>query len=256
MISGVISLFRRVFRKSIADSYRYLGLVFFSSIVVSGAGLAGLGLFWLLGLRGPALWLTGGFFVWVFAVPPFVSGAHFVARKAAAQRPMVSDEPSTADLFSGAREFMLPSWALAFVQLLITFVILFGCWFYFSRGTLPFQLLSVLFLYFLFFWLMSSIYHYPILIEQRPGIVKILKRGFLLTIGSPGFTLLVFLVIILIVVLCLISFMIGAMALYAGLTSFVQTYAARELFIKFKAVEPDSEPEADSSGDDDWPVGL
>ncbi|MGB9588077.1 MAG: hypothetical protein ACPL7O_07845, partial [Armatimonadota bacterium] len=94
------------------------------------------------------------------------------------------------------------------------------------------------------FWSLASIYHYPILVEQRPGAIKILKRGFLLTADNVIFTAKTFFAIILLTCLCIvIPFCLPLM--FAGTASILQVRALRALFVKYSLLEPEREPETE-----------
>jgi hypothetical protein len=244
-------VFWKTIKKSFADAYGYLGLTVLCSIIVFGIIPAGCGILYLLKIKDPYIWTIMVLFLYIFAVSPFLAGAHYMARKM-----VTNDEPSASDLFRGAKEFLFPSWALGAVQVVFTFVVFAGMWFYFTRGTLPLKLVGLVILYVLIFWALSTIYHFPILIEQRPGALKTIKRGFLLLMGSPGFTVSIFLVIILLAFIGIAS-TIGLPLLFFGIISIIQIRALRVQFMKYGLIESEPEPvTGDSSGADDWPVGL
>jgi hypothetical protein len=106
--------------------------------------------------------------------------------------------------------------------------------------------LGVLVVYAFILWALSATYHFPVLVEQRPGTLKILKRGFLLVLDNLAFTLGVFFVIILLTCFSAAT-LIGLPLLYLGTISILQTRALRALFVKYEVLPPEREytPEDD-----------
>ena len=98
----------------------------------------------------------------------------------------------------------------------------------------------------LLLWGLSAVYHFPVLVEQRPGALKVLKRGVLLMLDNIAFTAGVFFVIILLTCFCTIT-LLGLPLLYVGMASILQTRALRALFVKYELLEPEREyaPEAE-----------
>jgi len=128
----------------------------------------------------------------------------------------------------------------------VTLLIVVNSWFYLTRGVLALKLLGILFAYVLLLWGLSAVYHFPVLVEQRPGALKVLKRGVLLMLDNIAFTAGVFFVIILLTCFCTIT-LLGLPLLYVGMASILQTRALRALFVKYELLEPEREyaPEAE-----------
>lgn len=228
--------FRKVFKRFIGDSYDYLGLVLLCSFVWLGVSL---GLLTLLlrfaGVKHPALFFAGLTLLYIVIVSPLTAAAHFLARKV-----VTRDDPSPLDLLVGLRTNLSASWALGAWQVIITGVLLANVWFYLTHGGMPLRILSVLFIYVTIAWVLSCIYHYPMLIEQNPGALKIVKRGFLLMMDNLAFTAGVFSVIILLAGLCLAT-LLGLPLLFQGMLSILQTRALRAVFVKYGLLEPEKE---------------
>ena len=237
--------FGKVLKRSIGDSYEYLGLMLLCSftwlstviicawIIRSIISANPLGVIVIAGLLA------------VLAISPMTAGVFYVARQI-----VVRDEPSAGDLFRGFVRLMPGSWVLGASQIAITLVLLWNAWFYLSRG-FPLGILGLFVIYLLLGWGMSCLYHYPILIEQNPGVIKILRRSFLLVLGSPAFTCEVFIAIIVLTCLCMAT-LFGLPLLYAGMASVLQTRATRALLIKYEVLPP--EPEPTPIPDDEWKV--
>lgn len=227
--------FGKVLKRSVGDSYDYLGLMLFCSFTWLATVIASI---WVSRLVMTPHILAGIVvmaLLFVFAVSPMTTGVFYVARQI-----VTRDDPSVGDLFTGFLQLMTRSWALGASQVAVTLLLVGNAWFYLSRG-FPLGVVGLFVLYLLFAWGMSSIYHYPILIEQNPGVLKILRRAFLLALGNPAFTFGVFLVIILLACLCAVT-LFGLPLLYAGMASILQTRATRALLIKYEVLPPEREP--------------
>ena len=231
----------KVLKKWLADSYEYLGLVLMASFIWFGITLGGLAA--ITSLRHyPALILGLLAVFFVFIVAPATSAVFYLAKKM-----VTRDEPSLLELIRGFKEFLAPSWALGAVQILLTAMIIVNAWFYLTHGGIVLRILGVLSLYALLIWLMSAVYHFPALIEQQPNTFKIIKRGFLIALDNPGFTVGVFLAIILLTCFSAAT-LLGLPLLYMGMLSILETRALRAVFVKYGLLEPEKEykPEDDA----------
>jgi len=229
--------FWKTLKKWLGDAYDYLGLVLVSSFVWFGVTLGGLAVLTSIGLfKHPIALLAGAASLYVFLIAPVTAGVYVLARKM-----VTRDDPSVMDIVLGFREFLVASWALGFAQVLVTLAIAVNAWFYLSHGGIALKLLGVLAAYVLLLWALSATYHFPTMIEQRPGVLKILKRGFLLALDNLGFTCGVFFVIILLTCFCAVT-LLGLPLLYLGLVSILHTRALRALFVKYEVLPPEREP--------------
>ncbi len=232
--------FGKILRKSLGDAYDYLGLALVCSFVWFGVVLGGLSVLRLIPLFLARLAFLVG--LYVLLVAPVTAGVFAVARKI-----ITRDDPSPLDLFRGAKQFLTAGWALALGQVIVTMLILANALFYVTRDSLWIKGVGVLFIYAGFLWMLTVLYHYPILIEQRPGTVKTLKRALLLALDNPGFTVGLFFAIILLACFCLVT-LLGLPLLYMGVASIVQTRALRALFVKYEVLPPDREPVSEQEG--------
>lgn len=226
----------KTLKKWIGDSYDSLGLVLMCSFVWFGAFLAAMTL--IVGIGKHTSWpVVFGMVaaLLVFVMAPLTAGAFVLAKKI-----VTRDDPSIMDLFHGLREYLVPAWTLGFWQLFITALIAVNAWFYLRMPSIVWKSLGVLVIYTLIVWALSATYHYPVLIEQRPGTFKILKRSFLLVLDNVAFTLGVFFAIILLT--CFTTFtLIGLPILFMGMLSILQTRALRALFVKYELIAPERE---------------
>lgn len=224
----------KTLKKWIADSYEYLGLVLMSSFAWFGITLGGMAL--IAGLRRhPVLVLILFAAFYVFLVAPLTAAVFYLAKKM-----ITRDDPSLLDLLAGFKQFLTASWMLGLVQIVLTFIVVVNAWFYLTHGGMIVRVLGILTLYVLIIWLMSAVYHFPIMIEQRPGTFKIVKRGFLLALDNPAFTGGVFLAIILLTCFSGAT-LLGLPLLYMGMLSILETRAMRAVFVKYELLEPEKE---------------
>lgn len=235
--------FWKTLRKSFGDAYDYLGTVVICSLIWFGILLGVVSAWAGLGARSPIAWLAFAVGFYSLLLGPLTAGIFHVARKI-----ITRDEPAWPEMFKGAREYWGDTVLLALGHIGVTLVLAVNAWFYFTRGTLIFKALGGLFIYGLVVWLMSALYHYPILIEQRPGPIKIIKRGFLITLDNPAFTAGVFFAIMLLTCLSVVT-MLPLALLYAGFVGVFLTRAMRALFVKYELLPPEKEP---SLEDDPW----
>jgi uncharacterized membrane protein YesL len=241
--------FWKTLRRSLADSYDYLGLVLASSFLWLGVSLGVFAALIKIIARHP-IGLFGGLAVlYVFLVAPLAAGVYVMAKHI-----VTRNDPSILDVFRGLKSYYVDSMALGLAQALVTLLVLVNIWFYLTHGGIVLKVLSILFVYLLLVWMLSSIYHYPLLIEQRPGAMKVIKRGLLLTVDNVAFTAGVFFVIILLTCFCAVT-LLGMPLLYLGMLSILQTRALRALFVKYELLEPEREPTPEDGAEDRWPVG-
>ncbi|GEM_PF-811670 len=235
--------FWKTIRKSFGDSYDYLGTIIICSFVWFTVVVGSLSGWAALRVESTEAWIGFAAALYILLLGPLAAGVYYAARKI-----VTRDDPSPLDLFRGAKEFWGRAVLLAFSQVFITSLICVNAWFYFSRGSMFFQALGMLFLYALLVWMMSALYHYPVMIEQRPSTLKIIKRGFLLTLDNPAFT-----GCVLFAIMLLTCFSVGVILpmalLYMGLSSVILTRALRALFVKYELLPPEKEPSPD---DDPW----
>ncbi len=235
--------FWKTIKKSFGDAYDYLGIVIFCSCVWFGVAVAMFSGWAALRVPSPMAWIVFVIGLYSLLLGPLTAGVYHIARKI-----ITHDDPTPLDLFRGAREHWGRAVLLSFSQVAITLLIAVNAWFYLSHGNMIVKGLGMLFLYGMLIWMMSALYHFPVLIEQRPSTFKLLKRGFLLALDNPSFTGFVLFAIILLTCLSA-GLMVPMVILYMGLSSVILTRATRALFVKYDLLPPDKEP---SPGDDPW----
>lgn len=235
--------FWKTIKRSFGDSYDCLGTVIFCSLVWFTIAVGAMSGWAALKVGSPGAWIVFVVVLYGLLLGPLTAGVYHVAKKI-----VTHDDPAPLDLFRGAKEHWGRAVLLSFSQVAITGLIAVNAWFYLTRGGMVIKGLGMVFLYALLIWLMSALYHYPVLIEQRPSTLKLLKRGFLLTFDNPSFTGSVLFAIILLTCLS-VGIMVPMAILYMGLSSVILTRAMRALFVKYELVPPEKEPSPD---DDPW----
>lgn len=239
--------FGRAMKKGFRDVYDYLGLVVASSLIWSLVWL-GLAAGWYALSR--AVGVSVGLAVGCSAAALIIVAPLGAGLCRMAYRIVYRDDPSLLDIPDGFRGLLLPSWALAGINAAVTVVLIADAAFFFGafgpfRGSWVGFALGALCLYLLLVWLMTALYHLPVLAAQRPmgqrrGAVAVIKKSFVLAAHNPGFTIGLFVVTLGLGILCALS-VIGMLILYAGAVSIILTHALRELFVRYEIVEESRE---------------
>jgi uncharacterized membrane protein YesL len=239
---------RKTLKSATRAIWDYLGTICAISITFF-AGLS-IPLLLLLALNplSPGIGLAAFLLSSVLFIAPLFGGICYLSH-----RIYSSDEPSYLHIWIGFIRYYRQSLLLGVLQLLISGILLANLLFYLSKGSLPFLILGVLFLYINLFWCMNCLYHWPVLIAsgeniiQRegggtPGLFSVIRNSFLLTASAPAFTFAIWLFIMAVCFLLLIS-AVGMALLGTGVVSMYSARAARDQFVKFgllpQPVDPD-----------------
>lgn len=199
----------------------------------------------LLGLVALAVW-------WLCAV-----GVTFYAWKTISHQ-----HPIPIDTLEGIRSLLWPALGLFVVDAIIGAVLLGDVAFFAlafkARGGVVMAGLTMVCAYLALMWSLMCVWHLPLLaaqleMESGPGVRVILRKSFLLTADNPGFTVVVFVVIIAFAALCAVS-AVGMALVFAGTLAFLLTCSLRELFVKYGIVEEEPEVVEDKpwSLPDEW----
>ncbi len=194
---------------------------------------------------GAVLGTMAGALAGCFLAAPLWAGICVWARNVASY-----NDPSLADLSEGFRRWLVPSWKLAFADLGMAALIAVNLYFY-ARFPAPWaRLVLILWLYAALFGLTSMMYHFPLLIEQKAGVLKIWKRSALLALDNLPFTFALFFVILIFAGAFLMTRpgWVFLMVLEAGTVSLLTTHGFRELFRKYGLIPP----EPDKPAEDRW----
>lgn len=240
----------RALKRAFGDTYDRLGLVLGASLI------------WFLSISAPimlgaqlSVLIAPVFFVLGLIAAFFLGAAVTAGVFVLAHNLVTRQDPVIGDIRAGFSELFFPAVRLALVDVIITGVLLADIAFLFGLigaaeiTPSPIMLMiGILFLYLFLVWIMSMLYHFPELVWRRSPTFTILRRGFLLLADNVFFTTGLLFVIILLTILCAITF-VGMAALFIGAAAVVTTSCLRELFIKYGIVE--EPPEITDDGG--WP---
>jgi len=229
------------------EGYFNLGFVLFGSAMTT---LITFGLAWIISaiFRPFAPWQL------VFYIIPAMAGwICSVGIYDYAYKAVTHEHPVVMDAITAIRELVRPALLLFVADLFITLIVISNIVFYaiqaMSKGGLAWTALAVFFFYMLIIWIMMMLYHLPLLVSGgKDSTVKgVLKRGLVLTVTNPVFTLMLFLVIIAFTILCALPVFAGWVALLVGGCAFFCCSALKELFISY-GLTPDDPTEPEDKG--------
>jgi hypothetical protein len=243
----------RALKKGFEAAYEHLGFVALVSFVsaIGAAGLMGLG--WMVGgalhpsMLRVVMLLPGLLFYWLCAV-----GVFYYANKA-----VYHEQPTLGDVWRGIVKLSGPAVWLFAINLVVMVVLLGDAVFFVSLKAKGLGIVvGVVCLYLAAAWAVAAIYHLPLLpaqlkMESGPRPAVIIRKSFLLALGSPGFTVGLAFAIITLAVLCALPAGLGTAILFSGAAAFLLTHGLRELFVRYGVVE--EEPEVVE--DEGWPKG-
>lgn len=99
-------------------------------------------------------------------------------------------EPVTFGLFwRGFKRYFFRGWLLAVTDFAGLFVCMIGFSFYWFSGELFQQIIAVLFIYLLLFWVLMQPYLYVLLVSLDLSVYHTVRNAAVLVIGNPGATL-------------------------------------------------------------------
>ncbi|MBE3577279.1 MAG: hypothetical protein IMX00_06265 [Limnochordales bacterium] len=206
----------RIFGRTWQLAYTYLGMTLAISAI------------WFFSVVGPLLvayvvWrLTGLLPVWPLALLASIAttGASTPAVFALTYRLTKNDQVELVDYLKETRTFWKPGVVLAFIDVLITLILILDIWVVWNAANPTIRFFTWVWLYLAVFWLMILPLHYPLLVRQTSGGVgTVLRNSVLITLGNPALSFLVLLGGALIVLVnTLLS--AGLLLLLAGLLGF------------------------------------
>jgi hypothetical protein len=238
-------------KRGFRAAYDHLGYVVLVSFVSVLGTVALLGLGWRAavelrpGMLGAVFFLPAMLFGWLCAVGVF----HY------ADKAVYHEHPTLADTWRGVGRLIVPALGLFVVDLVVMAVLLGDAAFFASmKSKAVGTVVAVVCLYLAAAWLMAALYHLPLLsaqlrMESGPRPFVIIRKSFLLALGSPGFTVGLAFAIIALAVLCALPAGLGTAMLFAGTAAFLLTHALRELFVRYGVIEEELEVVEDKG----WP---
>lgn len=181
----------RSIRLAFAAVYDYAGSAIAASLLAFvvyytvGAILIGAGLQWLGGHRQAGVFILGlAVLIGPIVLGPFTAGLYTLARAM-----FTRDDPNILDLWRGACRHLRSSWALAYIQAIVTTVLVADIYFMLSRPGTALKVVGVIIAYVLLFWLMTMVHQWPLLVEQGKPLKTTLLRSTLLAAHNPFYTL-------------------------------------------------------------------
>jgi hypothetical protein len=241
----------RALKKGFRAAYDHLGYVVLVSFVsiLGAVGLMGLGWKAIAALRpgmlGAVFFVPGMLFYYLCTI-----GVFYYADKS-----VYHEHPSLADTWRGIGKLFWPALGLFVIDGVVAVVLLGDAAFFLSiKSKAVGVVVGVVCLYLAAAWLMAAIYHLPLLpaqirMESGPRPFVIIRKSFLLALGSPGFTLGLAFAIITLAVLCALPAGLGTAMLFLGFAAFLLTHGLRELFVRYGVVEEEPEVVEDRG----WP---
>ncbi len=251
----------RALRLGFRDAYDHIGAGLLLSFLVSAGGAAALTGGWTLGQslganlgRAAALLLPPilGFLGLVLVGAPLTAGLYYYCRRACAR-----EEPALTDLVWAFRAGLRPALLLGGLHGFALVVAGGSCLFYLAANHPLAMLGAAVALYVFCFTLLMGVYAWPVLVEPsampNPSGLVALRKGALLALDNPGYTLRLVLVLAPLVAACWIS-VAGAVVLMPAGMAFLATQATRELLRRYKMLPedptlmPDEQMDASGSG--------
>lgn len=243
----------RALKKGFRAAYDHLGYVVLVSLVSVLGTAVPISLGWTvtvelgLDVLGALFLVLGALFCWLCAVGLF----HY------ADKAVYNEHPSLADTWRGIGRLIGPALALFVIDLVVMAVLLGDAAFFLSiKSKAVGIVVAVVCLYLATAWALAALYHLPLLsaqlrMESGPRPFVIIRKSFLLALGSPGFTLGLAFAIITLAVLCALPAGVGTAMLFPGTAAFLLTHGLRELFVRYGVVEEEPEVIEDKG----WPKG-
>lgn len=211
------------------DVWDRLGLVVAASLFWSVSVIIPLGLGLLIG--SPITIALGAIIAWLVSTP-ILAGVHRMAYRIAA-----GEDASFREVLDGARELAKPSYGLSALNVLVVAVLGSDFIVYFgviggSHLSITLLVIGLMSLYMSSGWAVLAAQG-PL--GQRGGALQAFKRSWLLVLGSPGFTIGLFVVILGLSILC-VGTAIGMLVLYAGFTAILHSRGLRELYVRYGVI--------------------
>jgi len=171
----------------------------------------------------------------IIALGPATAGCYYIANKLVKKDYFVEWK----DFFYAFKKFFWRATALMLILAAAILVLAANFIFYSHIQNTAMRILSILWLYVIIFLGIMQTYMFPLLVEQDTGIRKIIKRSFLLTIDNIGITLVIFLIVTALSIICILTG-VGALLLMMGMKSLFDTRTFLTVMEKYEDV-PDSQ---------------
>ncbi len=223
---------KRAIKFALGDAYNNAGTVILTNLFWTATLVPCL----LIGLRireGSSylyLILLGGC---LLLTSPALAGIYAISRKVAIKE----YEVERRDFFAGIKKYWKKSLILSLICVIVPLVLWSSLTFYGQListnifGIIPW----VISVWILIFFLLAQVYFFPLLVTQEMGVLQILKTSFLLVFNNMGFTL----VIVLLELLILLLSSVTGVVFLAGVSviAFLQSNAFVEIAKKYTGEE-------------------
>ena len=118
-----------------------------------------------------------------------ISGPGTAAMYFSAYR-FIDFEPVTYALFwQGFKRYFVRGWLLAVTDMAGLYILLIGFMFYWFSGEILQQIIAVVFVYLLLFWMLMQPYLFVLIVRLDLSVFHTLRNAAVLVIGNPGVTL-------------------------------------------------------------------
>ena len=171
---------------------------------------------------------------WITIVlgPPMLFGLYAVAHELAQGRTR-----GPGELFRAAKQYLGMSWRWALVELLVGVVIAVNVIFYWRLERSWSIILASLMFFLGLFWAMAQIYVIPFVMFQKTKSLKLAFKNAILTfLAAPGFTLVLFLVHLLILAASIL-FILPMILAGPALVAIIGEWAVRDRLRAFAIIE-------------------
>jgi uncharacterized membrane protein YesL len=148
----------------------------------------------------------------VIPFPPALAGLCLVARRATEGKFV-----RVRDWWEGVTRYFWRAWAVGLINLAFLGLTIYNIGFYGPAGRFPISqpawlspALQGALAAMLAFWLVWQLYVFPLMVEEeRPRILRLMGRALLLLVGHPVYSVTLFVVIVLLVVVSTVAFGVG-----------------------------------------------
>ena len=203
----------RVFWRAVRDVFDDMFLLILTNLVWSAITWPLLGLALFAGLNGFPLPATMFALLGVLPLGPAMAGLYTIA-----QRTTEGRTSKLTQFFEGMRQHAKFSWKVYGIWMVVLVALVFNLGFYGGMNSTVGAFLQVLFLYLIGIWFALLIYIGPLMLLQADKSILVLARNaMLMAFGRPVFTLVTFVMMLLITVLSLLPgvFLIPGLILFS-----------------------------------------
>lgn len=185
----------------------------------------------------------------ILLLAPVIAALPTAGVFAVAHRIASHDESFYSHLWQEGAALFGPALRLSLLQTLITGVLLTAIWFYLRVPFWPARVAVVVCAYAVLVWLMTLIYHWPVLVAQEKGLfdepgkrakrgaLAAMRRSLFLALGRPFYTLGLLSVLLILSILMSLTLALPPL-LWIGAVSLLSTFAVRALLVQFGVLPP------------------